>query len=152
MNDYIPIFTTPDDTGVQVTQEDTRANRDPDPYRLYAIVRIDIGMDRGKIASQASHAVLDSYLEASEHRPDTIPLYKTNHGIKICMAAKNSHLLEKAYEEAKAAGLPCALITDLAYCGLPDELLGKPIITALGIGPAKRSETDKILRRFQLMS
>jgi len=121
-------------------------DRDPDPYRLYAIVRADLEMSPGKIAAQAGHAYLDAYLCAQDWRPETIPLYKTNHGIKICMESKTLSKLERAYEIAYEMGIPCAIITDLGYTVFE----GQPTITALGIGPAKRDEVE-FLKRFRIM-
>ena len=108
-------------------------------------------MSSGKIAAQAGHAYLDAGLDCLQNQPDRFSEYKTNHGIKIALVAKSEPHLERAHEEAVRAGLPCALITDLAYFGYPEEMLGKPIVTALGIGPARRSEVDRILKRFQMM-
>ena len=122
-------------------------DRDPDPYRLYAIIRKDLEMSPGKIAPQAGHAYLDAYLLAQEWRPETIPLYKTNHGIKICLEAKNLSQLERAYERAYELGIPCALITDLGYTVFE----GQPTITALGIGPCKKDEVWEFIKRFRLM-
>ena len=103
-------------------------------------------MTPGKIAAQAGHAYLDSFLEAQRLRPEVIALYKERHGIKVCLKAKNLNQLERAFAQAKEAGLPCALITDLGYT----VFNGQPTITALGIGPAKKSEVP-FLKRFQLM-
>lgn len=125
---------------------DTRMDRDSDPYRLYAIVRRDLQMDPLKAAAQAGHAYLDAYLNALDKRPQTIPLYKTDHGIKIAMTAKNLGALLKAYDQAREAGIPCALITDLGYT----QFEGQPTITALGLGPAKKEEIYHITKRFQM--
>ena len=125
---------------------DTRMDRDPDPYRLYAITRRDLQMSTQKTAAQAGHAYLDAYLDALEKRPYTIPLYKSGHGIKIAMTAKNLGSLLKAYDQAREAGIPCALITDLGYT----QFEGQPTITALGLGPAKKSEIYHITKRFQM--
>lgn len=123
-----------------------RVDRDPDPYRLYAIIRKDLDMSPGKIAAQAGHAFLDAYEAAKALRPDTIPEYKTRHGIKVCLVAKSLRQIERAHEQALEAGIPCALITDLGYTVFE----GKPTVTALGVGPAKKTEVD-FLKRFQLM-
>ena len=130
---------------------DTRLNRDNDPYRLYAIARSDLQMTPGKLCSQLGHAYLDAFLAARTLRPDTIDPYKTLHGIKIAMQAKRLEHLEEAHAACQAAGIPSALITDLGYYGTTEDLLGKATITALGIGPAKRSELGKILHRFRLI-
>ncbi len=108
-------------------------------------------MSSGKIAAQAGHAYLDSGLDCLSNHPDRFREYKVNHGIKIALQARSEAHLNRAYEEARKAGIPCALITDLAYFGYPEHMLGKPIVTALGIGPARRSEVDRILKRFQLI-
>jgi len=108
-------------------------------------------MSSGKIAAQAGHAYLDAGLECLNTDPNRFSEYKINHGIKIALRANSENHLNRAYEESRMAGIPCVLITDLAYFGYPEHMLGKPIVTALGIGPARRSEVDRILKRFQLI-
>jgi peptidyl-tRNA hydrolase len=130
---------------------DTRLNRDTDPLRLYGIIRGDLEMTPGKLCAQLGHAYLDAFLAARTLRPDTIDPYKTLHGIKIAMKAKSLMHLEEAHEKLVQAGIPCALITDLGYYGTREDLLGKPTITALGVGPARRGEIEKIFHRFRLM-
>ena len=122
-------------------------DRDPDPYRLYAIIRRDLDMTPGKISAQSGHAYLDSYLMASEMRPETIPQYKTNHGIKICLECKNLSQMERAYERLYELQMPAVLITDLGYTVFE----GQPTITALGIGPCKKDEIWEVIKRFRLM-
>lgn len=104
-------------------------------------------MGAGKVAAQAGHAFLDAFIEASSKRPDTIEKYKQNHGIKVVLSCPSLGLLLRAHDDARAAGIPCALITDLGYT-LFD---GRPTLTALGLGPALRSEVDHINRDFTLM-
>lgn len=104
-------------------------------------------MSEGKKCAMAGHAYLDAFLLAQDQRPETIPLYKTNHGIKVCLRAKNLGALERAHKEAIAAGIPATLITDLGYT----QFEGRPTVTALGIGPARKEEVHHFLKRFQLM-
>jgi peptidyl-tRNA hydrolase len=103
------------------------------------------------MASQAGHAFLDAFLQAQSQRPETIAPYKLNHGIKIAMGAKSLAHLELAHREALEAGIPAVIITDLGYFGVSEELKNKPNITALGIGPARKEEVARILKRFQLL-
>jgi peptidyl-tRNA hydrolase len=106
-------------------------------------------MTPGKIASQAGHAYLDSLLSASQLDPQIVSSYRQDsHGIKVCLKAKNLYALERACEEVKALGVPCALITDLGYT----QFEGRPTITALGIGPVRRSVIDVVTKRFQLLN
>lgn len=71
-------------------------------------------------------------------------------GTNVVLKAKNLRHLELAYAEAKAAGLPCVLIQDEGHIMLP-HFNGNPIITALGIGPCKRSDIQRINKRFNLV-
>lgn len=105
-------------------------------------------MSPGKTAAQAGHAYLDAGLICFETDPERFRSYKTNHGIKICLKAKSEHALRRAYDDARRLGIPCSLITDLGYTVFE----GKPTITALGIGPARRSEIESITKRFNLLA
>ena len=108
-------------------------------------------MPAGKIASQAGHAFLDSYLiardlglsEAQEYRGDS-------HGTKVVLVAPTLAKLLDAQHAAEALGLPHALITDSGHI-LPPHFTGAPIVTALGIGPARRHQVQSITKRFRLL-
>lgn len=104
-------------------------------------------MTAGKTASQAGHAFLNSFLESNKTRPHISDFYQRDGiGTKCCLTAKNQDKLLAAYEQAQAAGIPCSLITDSGHI-MPPHFTGDPIITALGIGPARRHEVP-FLKRF----
>lgn len=131
--------------------DEARIEPDADPYRLYAIIRRDLNMPPGKLAAQAGHAFCDALDIAAQSCPDISSLYRTGrHGIKVCLAAKNEHAILRAYEEAQRAGIPAALIIDQHHI-LPPHFDGSPIITALGLGPARRSEINHITKRFSAL-
>ncbi len=71
-------------------------------------------------------------------------------GTNVCLKAKNLNAIERAYEEAISAGLPCDLIVDQGHI-MPPYFTGEPIITALGIGPCRRSDIEHITKRFSLV-
>lgn len=105
-------------------------------------------MSTGKAASQAGHAYLNSYLESLKQRPEIAEFYQRDGiGTKCCLTAKNQDKLLQAYQAAKDAGIPCSLIIDEHHI-LPPHFDGKPIITALGIGPARRDEVHAFTKRF----
>lgn len=120
-------------------------HREKDPYRLYALIRVDLDMSPGKAASQAGHAYVDCYALALERHPERVPLWKRSHGIKITLAAPGLDSLLRAKDLAEASGLPCSLIIDAGW-----TVFGEPTITALGIGPARRAEVEHITGRFGL--
>ena len=113
---------------------------------------------KGKIAAQVAHASLGSLLtlfNKSDHgndyghkfewwvdfRSDSY-LDKWLNGLftKICVYVEDEAELLEVYEKAKAAGLPCKLITDAGNT----EFHGVPTNTCVGIGPYWSEDIDKI--------
>jgi peptidyl-tRNA hydrolase len=125
--------------------------RDDPTLRLYAIVRGDLFMPPGKLAAQAGHAFLDAYLASLDLRPACSRAYRADgHGTKVALLARRLEDLVLAGAMARRAGIPTALVTDSGHI-LPPDFDGSPIVTALGIGPAKRSEVRRITRHFALV-
>jgi peptidyl-tRNA hydrolase len=106
-------------------------------------------MDTGKIASQAGHAYIGSFLQTSidiqqEYHQD----FPQSPGTKICLNCPSLEHLLKAEELAKEAGLPFFRVID---SGCPNFFNGEPTITALGIGPARRDQVKHITRKLKLL-
>jgi peptidyl-tRNA hydrolase len=118
---------------------------------MYAIIREDLGMSPGKMGAQTGHAFLDTYDLCRKEYPDRATAYHNGcHGTKVILAAANEAKLLHAYELAKMSGVPCALITDSGHI-MPPHFDGNPINTAIGIGPATRSEIHHITKNFPLV-
>lgn len=118
---------------------------------MYAILRADLNMTAGKMAAQAGHAYLDTFHRCQEINPERADEYgQDGHGTKIALYAKNQTQILQLYESAQAAGIPCALIIDSGHVMLP-HFDGNPIITALGIGPARRSEIHHLTKKLSLI-
>ena len=108
-------------------------------------------MSPGKLAAQAGHAFLDSFLASAESRPQYAHAYRgDSHGTKVTLSSPDLDQLLRAEALARSEGIPCALITDSGHV-LPPHFDGSPVITALGLGPAWRSEVRHITRRFALV-
>jgi peptidyl-tRNA hydrolase len=106
-------------------------------------------MSAGKIASQAGHAYLCAFLRCQEINPDVAREYlKDLPGTKVCLSSKNLDALLRAKAEAETSGIPSFIIVD---SGCPNFFDGQPIITALGLGPAKENQIKHITRRFKLL-
>ena len=118
--------------------------------RLYAIVRSDLDMSKGKLAAQAGHAYLNSYLKCLEIDPQLAKEYQRDGiGTKVCLKAPFNKL-QTAYEIAIEEGLPCDLIIDSGHI-MPPHFDGTPTVTALGIGPILRKDIQHITKRFQVV-
>lgn len=125
-------------------------------FYMYSILRTDIDMPIGKLLAQSGHAFSDSLKSAEINYPEIYSNYRVwsneektafNGGAKVCMKAKNADQLIKAYNIARNAGIPCALIVDKGHI-LPPHFDGNPIITALGIGPCSQEDAKQITKRF----
>ncbi len=108
-------------------------------------------MSVGKIASQAGHAYVGAIELARQSAPSMLSEYHSDFpkspGTKICLACPDESAILAAYQKATEAGLPAFLVVD---SGCPNFFGGQPIITALGIGPAKRAQVANITNKFKL--
>lgn len=129
------------------------------------LVRSDLNMGPGKIASQVAHASMKVFFDKAEaivlekalgmggYNFLSIPISDDEkdwvEGIftKIVLEVKNESKLLEAYEKAKAAGLPCSLIQDNGLT----VFNGVKTHTTVAIGPARSEDIDKITKKFRLM-
>jgi PTH2 family peptidyl-tRNA hydrolase len=117
--------------------------------KLYAIVRKDLHMPTGKLAAQAGHAFLNSYLECVQLNPRRARLYqKGGLGTKVTLEGSVTDI-RALVKLAKANGWPHSLIIDSGHV-MPPHFDGNPIMTALGIGPLTREEA-KALKHLSLV-
>jgi len=105
-------------------------------------------MTPGKIASQAGHAYLQSFLKAD--RDIQLAYHADGIGTKIALQSRAFYDLLWAQHLCVQKGLPHALIVDSGHVMLP-HFDGSPIVTALGIGPVRRAEIGHITDRFKLL-
>ena len=131
-------------------------------------MRKDLGVRKGKMVAQGSHAVMKvffsdiSWPAASE--PDGDPMTMVVHfstlkhaqdakawldGIftKICVSVNSEAELDAIYAKAKEAGLPCSMIVDSGAT----EFHGVPTKTCCAIGPAESGEIDLITGGLPLL-
>jgi peptidyl-tRNA hydrolase len=109
-------------------------------------------MSPGKTASQAGHAYVGAAILAQQQSPDLLSEYHQDFpaspGTKVCLEARNLDQILRAKAEAEAAGIPTFLVVD---SGCENFFNGEPIVTALGIGPARKDQIKHITKRFQLV-
>ncbi len=112
-------------------------------FKQVILVRTDLKMGKGKIATQACHAAIAALRKAKD---EVIRKWERQGGKKVVLKVKSEKELLNFYEKAKKAKLPCALIRDAGLTQLEPETL-----TALGIGPAEEKEIDKITGKLKLL-
>jgi PTH2 family peptidyl-tRNA hydrolase len=109
-------------------------------------------MPSGKLSAQTGHAYSDSLAVAAETHPELYKNYRNHElgGSKVTLKSKKKNHLIKAYNQALAEGIPCAIVVDREHVLLPD-FNGEPIITALGIGPCTKEQIKHITKKFQCL-
>ncbi|KAJ5661838.1 peptidyl-tRNA hydrolase 2 [Penicillium maclennaniae] len=85
-----------------------------DEVKLVLVVRTDLGMTKGKIAAQASHATLACYKYFHAHSPDSPILrrWERNGQAKIALQVKSEDELLLLQAQAMSLGLCARIIQD----------------------------------------
>ncbi len=115
-------------------------------YKQVIVMRVDLGMSRGKIVAQAGHAAVAAAGEARKHCSKWWKAWLGEGQCKIAVKVNSAQELLELELEAKESGLPCALIYDRGLTELPPNTL-----TCLAIGPAPSQEVDKITGKLALL-
>ncbi|MFH1095566.1 MAG: peptidyl-tRNA hydrolase Pth2 [Candidatus Micrarchaeota archaeon] len=119
---------------------------DPNELKQVILVRMDLGMGRGKMVAQGAHASLDAYLDAVRKTPDVAKRWREMGMRKVALKVKDEKELVSLFQEAKDDELPCSLITDAGHTQLAPGSM-----TCAGIGPAKAEWLDKITGKLGLL-
>lgn len=107
-------------------------------------------MEAGKIASQAGHAFLGSYIQCknqdvlSEYHKD----FPKSPGTKVCLKIPDLAQLHRIECEARQSGISTFVVVD---SGCPNFFGGKPTVTALGIGPATKEQIKHLTGELKLL-
>lgn len=118
------------------------------------VVRDDIGMGPGKIASQVAHASV-SFLTRqldSDHKTHTVATTEAqntwlNGFTKIVLVVHSEKELTDIYQRALEAGLPAHLIRDSGET----VFNGVPTLTCCAIGPDWEDKINKVTAELSLM-
>lgn len=131
----------------------------PNKTKLAILIRKDLKMHKGKIAAQASHAVLGCILAQGYYSENVDHIKSINLSLtgalgdwlehaftKVALAVNSDEELLEYERKAKKVGIPCKLITDCGYT----VFNGIPTNTCLAIGPSWNEEIDKICGELKL--
>lgn len=112
-------------------------------YKQCLVIRTDITMSCGKRCAQAAHASIGAY----EHADKAIKKAWFSEGQKkVVLKASNERTLHELKVFAERAGIAASLIQDAGMTEIPPGT-----ITALGLGPAKSADLDKITGNLPLL-
>jgi PTH2 family peptidyl-tRNA hydrolase len=116
--------------------------------KLVFIVRTDLGIGKGKVASQCAHAAVSCYKRMLNTSPKTLRSWELMGQPKIVLKAEEGgeqYLLELC-DKAKAAGLVTAIVRDAGKTQIESGT-----VTVLGIGPGESALIDQITKQLKLL-
>ena len=107
-------------------------------------------MPHGKACAQAGHAFCATLAEAIAAGWLAAPDARQTAITRIVLIARDADALLYTEARARAAGLPCALFTDKDHV-CPPDFDGRPVLTALGVGPCRREAARPLMRRYKCL-
>lgn len=110
------------------------------------VLRTDLGMGKGKLVAQGSHASLQAYKLALKKDEKIVKAWEKEGSKKIILKVSSEKELLGVYEKAKKASLPASLIVDAGFTQLTPGT-----ITAVAIGPWKEKEVNEITGELKLL-
>ena len=106
------------------------------------LIREDLGLSKGKLASQCSHASVEAVLKSNKKIIEEWRKFSK----KVVLKVDNENDLIKYKKEAEKVKLVTALIRDAGLTEIPPGT-----ITCLAIGPDKEEKIDKITGKLKTL-
>lgn len=127
----------------------TGLNEIPGEVRMALVVRTDLGMLKGKIAAQCSHAAVSCYKLMTEpgEAQNLKMLQRWNYGgtAKITLKCQDKEEMDLLFAKAISLGVNAYMVHD---AGRTQVLEGSA--TVLGLGPAPKQILDQITGELKL--
>lgn len=114
--------------------------------RMYFVVRSDLKMGGGKIASQTAHAAIMCYKKAARECPALLRGWEAQGQPKIVLKAQTHDDLVRLEAEAREAGIVTAIVRDAGHTQVTSGTA-----TVLGMGPAPSEVFSKITGKLKLL-
>ncbi len=111
-------------------------------YKQMIFIRTDLGMNKGKIAAQAAHASLASFLK----NEDEINSEWISQGMKKIVLKITEKDVKAILTECKKNKFICAVIHD---AGKTQVEAGS--LTAIGVGPEEEKKLEKAFSTYKLL-
>lgn len=109
------------------------------------VIRSDLGMGKGKLAAQTSHASLSAYKKCEREAPEDALAWEEEGQKKIVLKVGSEEELLALYEKMKRE-VPCALIRDAGHTQVEPGS-----VTCFGAGPADESLINKYCKDLKLL-
>ena len=114
--------------------------------KMTLVVRTELGMGKGKVAAQCSHAAVACYKKALVKTPKLVKQWEMFGQAKVALKTESVDDLHLLKERAEELGLVACLVTD---AGRTQVEAGAA--TVLGIGPGPAEVVDKVTGHLKLL-
>lgn len=114
-------------------------------YKMVLVVRQDLGMGKGKIAAQCSHAAVGLYRQLSNANSMVIKHWERSACPKVVVKAPDEDTLKELANKATSLGIETCVVRD---AGRTQIAPGSK--TVLGIGPGPVDIVDKVTGHLKL--
>ncbi|XP_030745067.1 peptidyl-tRNA hydrolase 2, mitochondrial-like [Sitophilus oryzae] len=116
--------------------------------KMVFLVRTDLGMGKGKIASQVAHAAIELYKQSLKNGNPYLKPWLNSGQPKIVLKISNNceKALEDLYNSAKQQNLTVTKIQDSGKTQIEYGSL-----TVVAVGPGKVKDIDKITSQYKLL-
>ena len=117
-----------------------------DEIKQVVVMRVDLGMGRGKMAAQAGHACVLGADRVGKTHPRWRESWQDGGQKKIVLKVSSLDDLRRLKMDAIRAGLPYAEVSDAGH-----TQLAPGTTTCMSIGPAPEDAIDKITGGLPLL-
>ncbi|CAB0013831.1 unnamed protein product [Nesidiocoris tenuis] len=119
-----------------------------DDCKLVIVVRTDLGMGKGKIAAQCSHATLGCYKQAMKRYPELLEAWEAAGQPKVVVKLDTGGEdgLEELAALAKSKRLPAKIIHDAGR-----TQIASGSATVVGIGPGPVDLVNQVTAHLKLL-
>jgi len=132
------------------SSSNARIHTSRDICKMAIILRNDVGMGKGKLCAQASHATLIAYKHALNHKQkihkEMINDWEFTGQTKIVLKVNSEEELQQLASQAHKEGLPYGLVRDAGHTQVEAGTY-----TALAIGPSKEKIINTICGHLKLL-
>eukprot|EP01104_Vermistella_antarctica_P016675 TRINITY_DN5732_c0_g1_i2.p1 TRINITY_DN5732_c0_g1~~TRINITY_DN5732_c0_g1_i2.p1 ORF type:complete len:208 (+),score=47.73 TRINITY_DN5732_c0_g1_i2:201-824(+) len=137
---------TPRSPRMPISPRDSSELVAKEEYKLMLCVRMDLKMGKGKVAAQCGHATLGAFKLAAMRFPLALRQWEKYGQAKVVVKLPDAQVMNDIRSAAKARGLPTHVVVDAGRT----QIAGGSE-TVLAIGPAPKSEIDKVTGSLKLM-
>lgn len=112
-------------------------------YKQVIILRKDLDIGKGKLITHGAHAAIGAMRKSDDN---AVEEWESEGSKKVVLKVNSLKELKEIENKLKKVKMPYFLVKD---AGLTQLKAGT--VTALGIGPVKEKDIDKITRKLKLL-